>query len=82
MRDEAHRFGITHHRNRRSKNAIQSELDDVPGIGETTRSKLYKHFKTLSAIREASVEELAVVINQKRAKDVWDYFHSASNKID
>lgn len=75
LRDEAHRFGLTHHRNRRSKGAIQSELDDIQGIGESTRTKLYKHFKTLSAIREASFEELTPVITAARAKVVWGYFH-------
>ncbi|MES2628173.1 MAG: excinuclease ABC subunit UvrC [Bacteroidota bacterium] len=78
LRDEAHRFGLAHHRNRRSKGAIQSELDDIPGIGDNTRTKLYKHFKTLSAIRKASVEELAVVIQAARAKQVWEYFHRES----
>ncbi len=79
LRDEAHRFGLTHHRNRRSKGAIQSELDDIPGIGDTTRTKLYKHFKTLSAIRVASIEELTPVITAARAKQVWEYFHKESD---
>ncbi len=75
LRDEAHRFGLSHHRNRRSKGAIQSELDDIPGIGDGTRTKLYKHFKTLSAIRAATVDELTPVITASRAKQVWEYFH-------
>lgn len=80
LRDEAHRFGLTHHRNRRSKGAIQSELDDIPGIGDSTRTKLYKHFKTLSAIRNASIEELAPVITASRAKQVWEYFHKENEQ--
>lgn len=80
LRDEAHRFGLTHHRNRRSKGAIQSELDDIPGIGETTRTKLYKHFKTLSAIRVASIEEMTPVVTAARAKQIWEYFHSTASE--
>ncbi|MDE5568514.1 MAG: excinuclease ABC subunit UvrC, partial [Muribaculaceae bacterium] len=57
MRDEAHRFGITHHRNRRSKSQIVSELDDIKGIGPKTAEVLLKHFKSVKRIREASLED-------------------------
>jgi len=77
MRDEAHRFGITHHRNRRSKGAIQSELDDIKGVGEKSKEKLFKHFKTLSAIKQASEKDLAEIISAKQGKLVWEYFNAA-----
>ena len=61
IRDEAHRFAITAHREKRSKVAIASELDAVPGIGPARRKALLKHFGSLEAIRQASLEELAAV---------------------
>ena len=61
IRDEAHRFAITHHRNRRSKSMVESVLDDVPGLGEVRRRTLLKHFGSLKKLREAEVEELAQV---------------------
>ncbi|GAB2631105.1 excinuclease ABC subunit UvrC [Nocardioides ginkgobilobae] len=61
VRDEAHRFAITHHRNRRSKSMVESVLDDVPGLGEVRRRTLMKHFGSLKKLREADVEELAQV---------------------
>jgi excinuclease ABC subunit C len=61
LRDEAHRFAITHHRSRRSKTMVESLLDDVPGLGEVRRKTLLKHFGSLKKLREASVEEIATV---------------------
>ncbi|MDO7869538.1 excinuclease ABC subunit UvrC [Nocardioides jiangxiensis] len=61
IRDEAHRFAITHHRNRRSKSMVESVLDDVPGLGEVRRKVLMKHFGSLKKLRAATVEEIAVV---------------------
>ena len=61
IRDEAHRFAITHHRSRRSKTMVESLLDDVAGLGEVRRKTLLKHFGSLRKLRAASVEELAVV---------------------
>jgi excinuclease ABC subunit C len=61
VRDEAHRFAITHHRNRRSQSMVESILDDVPGLGEVRRKTLLRHFGSLKKLREASVAELAVV---------------------
>ena len=61
IRDEAHRFAITAHREKRSKTAVASALDAVPGIGPARRKALLKHFGSLEAVREASVEELAAV---------------------
>ncbi len=62
LRDEAHRFGITHHRNRRSKSALVSELDGIKGIGPKTAGALLQHFKSVKRIREASPEAIAAVI--------------------
>lgn len=61
IRDEAHRFAITHHRNRRSKSMVESVLDDVPGLGEVRRKVLMKHFGSLKKLRAATVDEIAVV---------------------
>jgi excinuclease ABC subunit C len=61
IRDEAHRFAITHHRSRRSKTMVESLLDDVAGLGEVRRKTLLKHFGSLRKLRAASVEELAIV---------------------
>lgn len=68
LRNEAHRFGITHHRNKRSKSAIQSELLDVKGIGEKTQVELMKYFKSVKRIKEASLDELEVVIGKAKAE--------------
>ena len=59
VRDEAHRFAITHHRSRRSKSMVESLLDDVPGLGEVRRKALLKHFGSLKKLRAATVEEIA-----------------------
>ena len=61
VRDEAHRFAITHHRSRRSKSMVESLLDDVPGLGEVRRKTLLKHFGSLRKLRAATVEEIAMV---------------------
>ncbi len=61
IRDEAHRFAITHHRSRRSKSMVESLLDDVPGLGEVRRKTLLKHFGSLKKLREASADDIALV---------------------
>lgn len=73
LRDEAHRFGITHHRERRSKAFLVSELEDIDGVGKTTATKLLKQFKTMKNIREASVEELAKFLGNDKATKVKQY---------
>ena len=72
LRDEAHRFGITHHRNRRSKQQVASSLDNIKGVGVQTRELLQKHFKSVKRIREASIEELASLIGLSKAQKVKD----------
>lgn len=68
LRDEAHRFGITHHRNRRSKGQTVSALDSIKGIGEKTRTELLRHFHSLKRIREASEDEIAALIGPAKAR--------------
>ena len=77
LRDEAHRFGITKHRDRRSKDAIRSELTDIKGVGMHTTQALIHHFKTVQAVKEASLEELQKAVNNKMALVVYNHFHSS-----
>ncbi|EET60073.1 excinuclease ABC, C subunit [Marvinbryantia formatexigens DSM 14469] len=77
IQDEAHRFAIEYHRSLRSKQQVHSVLDDIEGIGETRRKALLRRFKSLEAIRDASVEELASTetMNRQAAQKVYDFFH-------
>jgi excinuclease ABC subunit C len=75
LRNEAHRFGITHHRNKRSKAAITSELDKIEGIGYKTAQQLLWKFKSVARIKKANLKELEAIISKKRAKVVFDYFN-------
>ena len=74
MRDEAHRFGITHHRRRREKAAISPQLMEIPGIGFTINQKLLWKFKSVKNIKLASLSELQEVIGKAKGKQVYDYF--------
>ncbi|GAK92764.1 excinuclease ABC subunit C [Nonlabens ulvanivorans] len=74
MRNEAHRFGITHHRNKRSKQAIETELDTIPGIGEKTAVELLRHFRSVKRIKTASKKELEDVIGASRAQKIIDFY--------
>ena len=75
MRNEAHRFGITHHRNKRSKTALVSELTQIEGVGPKTQEDLMKAFKTVSSIKEKNLSELENIIGKAKAKIVWEYFN-------
>jgi excinuclease ABC subunit C len=75
LRDEAHRFGITFHRQKRSKNFFQSELDSVKGIGTQSQQRLYKTFKDINSIKKAPLEELQKLLGKSRAGLLYDYFH-------
>lgn len=68
LRDEAHRFGITHHRNRRSKAAIVSELDSIKGIGDKTKAALLQEFKSVKRLREAPLEEIERIVGKAKAR--------------
>jgi excinuclease ABC subunit C len=74
MRNEAHRFGITHHRNKRSKNSIQSELLEIKGIGEKTMQELFKEFKTIKVMRETSLDILEKKIGRSKATILFNFF--------
>ncbi len=75
LRNEAHRFGITFHRNKRSNTALNSELETIAGIGEKTIVELLKKFKSVKRIAAASREEIAAIIGDSRAKKIYDNFH-------
>ncbi len=81
IQDEAHRFAIEFHRSLRGKDQVKSILDDIAGIGNTRRKALMRHFKSMDAIREASVEELARVpgMNQRAAESVYQFFRQTSD---
>ena len=81
LRDEAHRFGITHHRDRRSKSAIVSELSKIPGVGPATEQALLSHFKSVKRISQATVDALAEVIGPAKAKVVRAHFTAASGSL-
>jgi excinuclease ABC subunit C len=76
IQDEVHRFAIEFHRNKRSKRALQSELDNIKGIGPKTRDGLLNDLKSVKKIREADLETLSELIGPSKAKIVYDYFHT------
>ncbi len=75
LRNEAHRFGIEHHRSRRTKAGIKTGLTDIPGIGKATAENLLKHFKSIKRLKEASLDEIIQLVNQDKAHKVYDYLH-------
>lgn len=79
LRDEAHRFGITHHRNRRSKSQLVSELDDIKGIGDVAKAALFKSFKSVKRMKEASLEQLTEAVGKSKARILYDSFHEGEN---
>jgi excinuclease ABC subunit C len=76
LRNEAHRFGITLHRNRRSKGALDSELDQIPGIGPKTKELLLKKFKSLKRMKTASKEDLIEVLGALKGTVLFDNLNS------
>ena len=75
LRNEAHRFGITHHRNKRSKGAIQTDLSNINGIGEKTILVLLKKFRSIKRLKNATFDELKQVIGRDKAHKVCDHFN-------
>lgn len=75
MRNEAHRFGITHHRAKRSKGAITSQLLEIEGIGPQTQTLLMQTFLTISSIKNADFSEISKAIGTQKAKLIWNHFH-------
>jgi excinuclease ABC subunit C len=74
LRDEVHRFGIEHHRLRRSKSLMNSELISIEGIGPATTELLLRHFRSVKKIKEATAEALAEVVGESKARKIKDYF--------
>ncbi len=75
LRNEAHRFGITFHRNKRSKTAFDSVLEGIDGIGDKTAEQVLKKFKSVKRIKEASLEDLSEVVGWSKAKKIYENFH-------
>jgi excinuclease ABC subunit C len=78
LRNEAHRFGITHHRDKRSKSALQTSLETIPGIGEKTMITLLKHFKSVKRLALATENEISDVVGTSKAKKIHEFY---KNKI-
>ncbi len=77
MQDEVHRFAITFHRDKRSKTQIASELDNVPGIGDKTKTELISHFKSIKRIKSATLDELMKYTSNARASIIYNYFQQS-----
>jgi excinuclease ABC subunit C len=76
IRDEAHRFGITHHRNKRSRETFKSELSQIKGISDKTAQKLLIELRSMQSIKEATLEQLSEVVGPAKAELVYNYFHN------
>ncbi|MBS3739729.1 MAG: excinuclease ABC subunit C, partial [Psychroflexus sp.] len=74
LRNEAHRFGITFHRQKRSKQAIETELERIKGIGQKTALNLLKEFRSVKRIKSADESQLSKIVGQAKAKIIKDYF--------
>lgn len=75
VRDEAHRFGVKHHRTRRTNNTIKSELEEIPGMGEKTIELLLKKLKSVKRVKESNLETLEEILGKSKAKVVWEFFN-------
>ncbi len=75
LRNEAHRFGITHHRNRRSNTSLVSELESIPGVGKQSLESLLQYFKSVKRIKEATLIQITGVLGESRAKKVYNFYH-------
>ena len=76
IRDEVHRFGITFHRQKRSKGTFKNELEDIPGIGKNTADNLLKALRSVAKVKQADEAALAEIVGKAKAKIVFDYFHA------
>ncbi len=81
MRDEAHRFGITHHRGRREKSITKSQLIEIEGIGEKTIQTLLRKFKSVNNIKKASLEEIRAIAGKAKGKEIFEYFQKQQSNI-
>ena len=82
IRDEAHRFAITFHRQKRSQSFLNSELNNIKGVGEKSATALLRHFKSISAIRNADLQAIADVVGEQRAAKIKEYFDTTDKKVD
>lgn len=80
IQDEVHRYAITFHRDKRSKRALHSELEDIKGIGEKTREVLLKKLKSVKQIRQTDIETLEKIVGPSKAKIIFHYFHKTTEK--
>jgi excinuclease ABC subunit C len=80
IRDEVHRFGITFHRDTRSKGTFKNELEEIPGIGSKTATELLQEFRSVKNIKSLTERELTRVAGAKKARIIWQYFHESENK--
>jgi len=76
LRNEAHRFGIEHHRNRRSKSALKSELESIPGIGDKTRIQLLQTFKSAQRVSFAKLDELEHIVGKSKAQKIYNFYNN------
>ena len=81
LRNEAHRFGLTHHRNKRSKAALTSSLELIPGIGEKTMQSLISHFKSMKRVKLAEEKDIAAVIGLSKAKKITDFYADTTKDL-
>jgi ERCC4-type nuclease len=79
VRDEAHRFGVKHHRTRRTNNTIKSELEEIPGVGEKTIELLLKKLKSVKRVKEANLETLEEILGKSKAREIWDFLIHSIN---
>jgi len=79
LRNEAHRFGITFHRQKRSNNALKTSIESIPGIGEKTMISLIQHFRSVKRLSKATEQQIAEVIGKAKAKKVFDFYSSFTN---
>ncbi|MDR4952057.1 excinuclease ABC subunit UvrC [Chryseobacterium sp. ES2] len=77
VRDEAHRFGVKHHRTRRKNSTIKSELEEIPGVGEKTIELLLSKLKSVKRIKEANLETLEEILGKSKAKVIWEFFNAS-----
>ncbi|WP_302591300.1 excinuclease ABC subunit UvrC [uncultured Muribaculum sp.] len=80
LRDEAHRFGITHHRDKRSKSQTISELDNIKGVGAKTRETLLQHFKSVKRLKMVTIDDISALIGTARAKTLYNALHTNTEK--
>ena len=79
IQDEVHRYAITYHRDKRSKHALHSALDDIKGIGPKTKDELLKKMKSVKKIKESDIEQLTSIIGSAKAQLIWNHFHSGEH---